>query len=125
MNYFSQKILVWGKWTILGLILGSKMAHTHNSGSTLRIFSKFCTMKGANRFIEIMLMAFPKKILFQANGPFRTQIGTPSQLWICHQHCFTILHNGRGQQRHGNYINVFSKTKSYLGDFGHFGQKMV
>ena len=125
MNYFSQKILVWGKWTILGLILGSKMAHAHNSGSTLRIFSKFCTVKGANRFIEIMLMAFPKKILFQANGPFRTQNGTPSQLWICHQHCFTILHNGRGQQRHGNYINVFSKTKSYLGEFGHFGQKMV
>ena len=29
-------------------ILGSKIAHSHNSGSTGRIFSKFCPMKGAN-----------------------------------------------------------------------------
>ena len=38
------------------------MAHPHNSGLTLRIFLKFYTMKGAiNCYIEIMLMAFPKK----------------------------------------------------------------
>ena len=33
---FSQKILVWGKW----MILGSKMVHPHNSGSAPRIFLK-------------------------------------------------------------------------------------
>ena len=33
------------KWAILG----SKIAHPHNSGSAGRTFSKFYTMKGANR----------------------------------------------------------------------------
>ena len=32
-----KKILIWGKWAILGL----KMAHPHNFGSTLRIFFFF------------------------------------------------------------------------------------
>ena len=41
---FSKKILVWGKWTILG----PKMAHPHNYGSAPRIFFRFCIMKGAN-----------------------------------------------------------------------------
>ena len=30
-------------------ILGPKIAHPHNSGSALRIFLKFCTMKMANK----------------------------------------------------------------------------
>ena len=45
------------------VILSPKMAHPHNSGSAVRMFLKFCTMKGANRCIEIILMAFPKKNL--------------------------------------------------------------
>ena len=65
MNYFSKKIIFGEKWTILNPILGSKMAHAHNSGSAVRIFSKFCTMKGANRYIKIILMAFPKKSCFR------------------------------------------------------------
>ena len=32
-----------------------------------------------------------------------------SQLWIYCKDCFTILHNERGQERHGNYINGFSE----------------
>ena len=36
------------------------MAHPHNSGSTLRIFLKFCTMKGAQRYMELILMVFQK-----------------------------------------------------------------
>ena len=54
---FSKKKFVWGKWAILG----AKMAHSHNSGLARRVFSKFCTMKGGNRYMEIILMAFPKK----------------------------------------------------------------
>ena len=65
MNYFSKKIIFGEKWTILNPILGSKMAHAHNSGSAVRIFSKFCTMKEANRYMEIILMAFPKKSCFR------------------------------------------------------------
>ena len=65
---FSQKILVWGKWTILD----PKMVHPHNSGSALRIFLKFCTVKGGNRLMKVTLMVFTKKNLFGANGSFQT-----------------------------------------------------
>ena len=51
----TKKKFVQDKWAILGL----KMAHLHNSGSALRIF---CTMKGAHRYIEILLVAFREKI---------------------------------------------------------------
>ena len=40
INGFSEKVLQ-GKWTIFGL----KLMHGHNSGFTLRIFKKFCTIK--------------------------------------------------------------------------------
>ena len=43
-NDFSQKMLVWGKSTILD----PKMAHSRNSGLALRVLLKFCTMNGAN-----------------------------------------------------------------------------
>ena len=54
---FPKKSFLVGKWAILGL----KMAHLHNSVSALRIFFKFCTMKGANKYMEIILMTFPEK----------------------------------------------------------------
>ena len=47
-----------GNWVILGL----KMAHPHNSGLALRIFLEFCRMKGANRYMEILLAVFREKI---------------------------------------------------------------
>ena len=50
--------------------LGPRMAHTHNSGSTVRIALQFCTMKGAKRDKEINLMVFLKKILFRAIWSF-------------------------------------------------------
>ena len=34
-----------------------------------------------------------------------------SKLRIRCKDCFTILHNERGQERHGNYINGFSERK--------------
>ena len=75
--------------------------------------------------MEILLMVFPKKFLFGANKSSRTQNGTSSQLSIHCKSCFTILHNGRGQGRHRNYINDFSEKKSYSGRFGHFVRKMI
>ena len=45
INRVSDKNSHMGKWAILG----PKMAHPHNSGSSVRNFLKFCTMKGANR----------------------------------------------------------------------------
>ena len=52
---------------------GPKMARRHNSGSTLRIFLKFCIMKGAKRYMKIILMVSLKKISFCADGPFWAQ----------------------------------------------------
>ena len=82
------------------------MAHPHDSGSAVR----FSTMKGANRYMEIILTTFPKKILFRADRPFRTQKGMFSQLWICCKDCFTILHKERGQERHGNFTGFSEKN---------------
>ena len=42
-------------------MLGLKMAHPHDSGSALRTVLKFCRMKGANRYMEI-LVVFQEKI---------------------------------------------------------------
>ena len=42
---------------------GSKNDYHHNSGSILKYYLKFFTMKGAKRYVEIILMVFPKKIL--------------------------------------------------------------
>ena len=64
-------------------------------------------MKGDDRYMEIILVAFAKKFLLGANGSFRTQKGTSSQLLICCKECFTILYNERGQERHENYTNGF------------------
>ena len=52
-----QKNFVHDKWAILGL----KMAHLHNSGSALRIYLKFCKMKGANRYMKILLVVIREK----------------------------------------------------------------
>ena len=56
-NVFYQKNFVHEK----SAILGPKMAHPHNSGSVLRIFLKFCRMKGANRYMKILLVVFREK----------------------------------------------------------------
>ena len=54
-------------------------------------------MKVTNRYMEIISMAFSKKILFETNGLFRNHNSMSSQL--C-QDCFTILHNEKGEERH-------------------------
>ena len=39
-------------------ILGLKMAHPCNSGLAVGIFFKFCTIKGANWYMKILLVVF-------------------------------------------------------------------
>ena len=58
----TKKLFVQDKWTILG----PKMAHPHNSGSALRIFKTFCRIKGANTYMEILLIVFQEKDSFGA-----------------------------------------------------------
>ena len=40
----------------------TQMVHPHNSGSAVRIVLQCCTMKGAKRDMEVILMIFLKKI---------------------------------------------------------------
>ena len=71
-------------------------------------------------------MAFLKKFLFRVNGPFRTQNDTSAQLWICCKECSTILHNEKGQESHGNYVNGFFQKNPIQGNLVcHFGPKML
>ena len=50
--------------------LRPKMARPHNSGSAVRIVLQCCTMKGAKRDMEIILMVFLKKIDLGQFGHF-------------------------------------------------------
>ena len=54
----TKKNFVEDKW----VVLGPKMTYPHNSGTALRIFLKFCRMKGTNRYMEILLVVFREKI---------------------------------------------------------------
>ena len=71
--------------------------------------------------MEVMLVAYLKKLLFEQIGHFDLgpRLSHPvSQLWISCKNCFTILHNERSM--------VFLKeTLLYSEQFGHFGTKMV
>ena len=61
-NALYQKRFVQDKWAILD----PKMAHPHNSGSALRVFFRFCRMKGANRYMKILSVIFKEKNSFGA-----------------------------------------------------------
>ena len=61
-----QKKIVLNKCAILGL----KMAYPHSSGFTLRIFKRFCRMKGANRYMKILLVVFSIKNFIWGNFMF-------------------------------------------------------
>ena len=41
---------------------GPEMAHPHNSGLARRIVLKFCRMKGATRYMKILLVIFREKV---------------------------------------------------------------
>ena len=57
-----------------------------------------------------MLMAYPKNSCLGQMGHLELRMShSVSQHWIRCKDCFTILHNERGQERHGNYINGFSE----------------
>ena len=51
-----------------------------------------------------------KKYFLEQMGHLGSRMSHPaSQFWIRCKDCFTILHNERGQERHGNYINGISE----------------
>ena len=52
-------------------ILGLKMANPHNFVEALRIFLKFCRMKGANRCMKVLIVIFREKKSFGQFDLFR------------------------------------------------------
>ena len=77
--------------------------------------------------MEVILMAYPKKnsCLVQM-GHWGPRMSHPaSQILIWCEDCLIIFRNEMGQERHGNYFNVFFWKKSHSDQFGHFGRKMV
>ena len=62
LTSFLKKNLIWGN----GPFWAQKMVHPHNSGLTLRIFLKFCRLKGANRYMKVPFVVFLEKISFGA-----------------------------------------------------------
>ena len=72
INSFSEKILIWAKW----VVLGPKMMRPRNSGSTVRINLRFCSRKGAKRHIKLILMVFLEKLSLGAIGPLWSENGT-------------------------------------------------
>ena len=70
-NVFSEKIPFQGKQTILGL----KTVFPYIFGSALRIFLKFCTMKDAKRYMEVILMVFSKSLIWRQLGHFGPKNG--------------------------------------------------
>ena len=98
--------------------MAPKMVHPHNSGSAVRSL-EFCTMKGANSQMKIILLIFSKKkfCLGQMDhfGPKK---------WMAHPHnsrylskiFLKILHNKKGQQvdesnNNGLYQKSFVQDK--------------
>ena len=60
--------------------------------------------------MKIMLMVFPTKIFFRANGPFCARmVKTLDNAGKT----FFKLHNQRSQKVHQNYFNYFSKKISF------------
>ena len=65
INKFSDKKFHWGQWAILG----SKIAHPHNSGSAGIIFFNILPNERGLLVDENDINNFPKKNPFGANGP--------------------------------------------------------
>ena len=82
-------------------------------------------MKGPDRYMEIILMAFPKKSCLRQMSHLRPKVERPhnsgSAARIVLQCCIM-----KGANRDIEVIlMVFLKKKNNLGQFGHFGPKMV
>ena len=58
INRFCEKILTWANRRFLG----PKIMDPHNSGSAVRIFFEFCSMKGASRYMKVLTNGSYQKV---------------------------------------------------------------
>ena len=117
------KVMTFPKKFLLG---GNGLFRIQNgTSSQLWIRCKeFCTMKGAKRVMEIILMVFLKKILFGAIGHFGSKMVRPHIFRsVLRFFIFLILHNKRDQEIHENFIRCFLRKNLIWGNLiflGHF-----
>ena len=53
---------------------GTKTACRHNSGSTKMILLEYCIMEGANKYMKVVIMVFPKNVYhFGKMGCFKPE----------------------------------------------------
>ena len=82
---FLKKILIVANEPFMA----QKMVHPHNSGSAVRIFLKFSTIKGASRYMKIMFIIFSqKKGCLGKMDCFGSKNGVSSWLWSCWKNFF-------------------------------------
>ena len=98
INNFSEENLILDKWAILDL----KMVRPDNSESILRMFLKFCLVKGSKRHMDLH-NCFCKKDLIEV----KLVIVVSEMLHL--QNCgsalkdlFIILHSERGEEAYEN-----------------------
>ena len=90
--------------------LGPKIAHSHNSGSAVRIVLTFCTIKGIKRDMGIALgnhisgFSEKKKKKKKLFGAIWHIVITLDLLSVSFQFCRT-----KGQKVHGSFISYFSR----------------
>ena len=95
------------------------MAHPDNSGSALRFVFKFCTMKGANKYMEII---FKKKTYSGKLGHFGPKMVRPYNFGSPLRYIFYFAQQ-KGQEVHENCISCFSRKYLIWGNLiflGHF-----
>ena len=69
INRFCGKILTWANRRFLG----PKIMDPHNSGLAVRIFFEFRAMKGASRYMKVILMVLTKKFLLNEMDHFGSE----------------------------------------------------
>ena len=92
INRFSEKILIWGN----GPFCAQKMHILITLDPLEEFFFKFCTMRGANWQIRMIIIIFQKKVCWE-NGPFWAQKWRIVITLDLLSEFFEILHNEKGQ----------------------------
>ena len=86
-----------------------KKAHPHNFGSAVRIILKFCTIKGANREMKVIIMVCTKKNCSGQMGPKMTHPNNSgSALRIFLKFC-----RMKGSNRYMKILVVFREKNSF------------
>ena len=94
INIFSEENLILDKWAILDL----KMVRPDNSESILRMFLKFCTVKGAKRHMDLHKRFCKKDFIEVEWFIVVSEMLHPQNCGSALKDLFIILHSQRGEE---------------------------